>query len=109
MSTDFEVIALLCELVESGVSVQVEQGNLHLSPKSKLSPALIQRLKDHKAELVRTIRLGALDEDQLFDGKERAAMCEVLGGLDREQSEAVAWKGIEAQKRPWESGDTNRK
>ncbi len=109
MSTDSEVTALLGELAQSGVSVQVKQGNLHLSPRSKLTPAIIQRLKDHKAELVRALRLAALDEDQLFAWKERVAICEVLAGLDRKQSEAVAWKGIEAQERPLESGDTNRK
>ena len=109
MSTDSEVTALLGELGQRGVSVQVEQGNLHLSPRSKLTPELIQRLKDHKAEMVRALRLAALDEDQLFAWNERVAICEVLAGLDRKQSEAVAWKAVEAQERPWESGETNRK
>ena len=109
MSTDSEVTALLHELAQLGVSVQVKQGNLHLSPKSRLTPELIQGLKDHKAEMVRALRLAALGEDQLFAWNERVAICEVLAGLDRKQSEAVAWKGIEAQERPWESGDTNRK
>ncbi|MCK4849725.1 MAG: hypothetical protein KAT11_00165 [Phycisphaerae bacterium] len=109
MNTDSEVTALLHELAQLGVSVRVEQGNLHISPRSRLTPDLTQRLKRHKAELIRALRLASLDEDQLFAWKERVAICEVLAGLDRKQSETVAWKGTEAQKRPPQSGDTNRK
>ena len=109
MSTDSEVTALLRELAQCGVSLQVKQGNLHLSPRSRLTPELIQMLKRQKAEMIQALRLAALDEDQLFAWKERAAICEALGGLDRKQSEVVAWKAVEAQERPWESGETNRK
>ena len=108
MSTDSEVTALLGELAQSGVSVQVKQGNLHFSPRSKLTTELIQKLKGHKAEMVRTLRLAALDEDQLFDWKERAAICEVLGGLDRKQSEAVAWRDLEARINEQTSGDIGK-
>ena len=97
MSTDSEVTTLLGELAQSGVSVQVKQGNLHINPRFRLTPELIHRLRDHKAELVRTIRLNALDKDQLFNWKERVAICEVLGGLDRKQSEVVAWGDIQAR------------
>jgi hypothetical protein len=86
---------LLDELASLGVSARVENGNLHLVPKSKVTPQLVARLTQHKPEVVRAARLAALNDDQLDAWNERVAICMVDGGLGQEEAEAVAWREIE--------------
>jgi hypothetical protein len=54
----------------------------------------IARLRRYKAELVRALRLAALDEGRLYEWQERVAICMEDGRLSQENAEAIAWKQV---------------
>ena len=87
---------LLDELAARGITVKVHAGNLALWPRDRLTSGLRGRLREHKPELLRALRLAALDEDQRDAWEERVAICVIDGGLSETEAEAVAWREIEA-------------
>ena len=57
-------------------------GTLHYkAPKGTMTPALVERIRQHKAELHALV--------EAFE--ERAAIAEYCGGLPRAEAEALAW------------------
>jgi hypothetical protein len=57
------VVALLSRLKESGVSVRLVDANLKINaPKGKLTPDLLNELKQQKKEIIKFLQ-GALQED----------------------------------------------
>ena len=90
--------ALLDEMARLGISVRVQKGDLRLRPKKRVTPELVARLRRHKAELVRCVRLEQLDDDQLHAWVERVAICTVDGGLSDAAAESIAWAQIDAGK-----------
>jgi hypothetical protein len=90
--------ALIAELHGLGVSVGVEGGNLHLRPKARVTSDMVDRVRQHKAEIVRAIRLdrlAALDDNHRDAWAERVAICTIDGGLSEADAEEVAWREIE--------------
>ncbi len=90
--------ALIAELHGFGVSVSVEGGNLHLRPKAKVTADMVDRVRQHKAEVVRAIRLdrlAALDDNHRDAWEERVAICTLDGGLSAADAEEVAWREME--------------
>ena len=87
---------LLDELADRGITVKIHAGNLALWPRDRLTSGLRGRLQEHKPELVRALRLAALDEDQRDAWQERVAICVIDSGLSETEAEAVAWREIEA-------------
>lgn len=89
---------LIAELHGLGVSVCVEGGNLHLRPKAKITADLADRVRRHKAEVVRAIRLdrlAALDDNRRDAWEERVAICIIDGGMSEADAEEVAWREME--------------
>jgi hypothetical protein len=92
---------LLEELVSRGVRAEVHGAGVRLWPKEKVAAGQITRLRRYKAEVVRALRLAALDEERVYEWQERVAICMEDGRLGREDAEAVAWKQVDCdQARP---------
>lgn len=90
--------ALIAELHSLGVSVSVEGGKLHLRPKARIAADVVDRVRQHKAEVVRAVRLdrlAALDDNHRDAWEERVAICTVDGGLSETDAEEVAWRHVE--------------
>jgi len=90
--------ALIAELHGLGVSVNVEGGNLHLRPKAKVTADVVDRVRQHKAEVIRAVRLdrlAALDDNHRDAWEERVAICTIDGGLSEADAEEVAWREME--------------
>jgi len=109
--------ALLAELDGLGISARVKNGNLRLRPKGKVTPEIMARLRPHKVEIVRALRLkrlAALNDDQRDAWQERVAICTIDGGLSEEEAESIAWAEIDGQpvsesrKRQLEPGSRQR-
>lgn len=49
-------IALLADLAIRGISLRLKGERLRVRPKSKLTPELTQRIRQHKAELIQALR-----------------------------------------------------
>jgi hypothetical protein len=79
-------IALLQQLHEHGVSLMPSSdGTVRCrAPKGVLTPALVDAMRQHKAELH-----GLVEE-----WSERAAIAEYCGGLTREEAERLAWEWV---------------
>jgi hypothetical protein len=80
------------------VSVGVEGGNLHLRPRARVTADVVDRVRRHKAEVVRAVRLdrlAALDGNHRDAWKERVAICTIDGGLSEADAEEVAWREME--------------
>jgi len=86
---------VLEEVARQGIAIRVVYGNLHLGPKARVTPELIARLREHKTDVVREIRLAALDEGQRYLWEERVAICVFDGCLSEEEAEAIAWRQID--------------
>jgi hypothetical protein len=87
--------ALIAELHGLGVSVSVGGGNLHLRPKARVTADMVDRVRQHKAEVVRAIRLdrlAALDDNHRDAWEERLAIGTIDGGLSEADAEEVAWR-----------------
>jgi hypothetical protein len=93
--------ALLDEMVNMGISVRVQDGDVRMRPREKVSADMVARARQCKGDLIHAVRLGqlvALDDDQLDAWAERVAICTIDGGLSDAAAEAVAWAQIDAGK-----------
>ena len=80
---------VMTELTQLGIHIEAHGDRLRYSPRSAVTPDLVQRMKAHKAELL-TMACDAADEQ--FE--ERAAIMEYDGGLSRTDAERNARKLI---------------
>ena len=90
--------ALIAELHGLGVSVSVKGGNLHLRPRARITADMVDRVRRHKVEVVRAIRLdrlATLDDNHRDAWEERVAICTIDGGLSEADAEEVAWRKME--------------
>jgi len=90
--------ALLDEMAHLGVSAWVQDGDVRMRPRGKVTADLVARVRELKVDIVCVIRLGqlaALDDDQLDAWAERVAICTIDGGLSEADAEEVAWREIE--------------
>jgi hypothetical protein len=90
--------ALLDEMARLGISVRVQDGNVRMRPSEKVTADVVARVRQHKAEVVRAIRLDrltALDDNRRDAWEERVAICTVDGGLSEADAEEVAWREME--------------
>jgi hypothetical protein len=90
--------ALLDEMASMGISVRVQDGDVRMRPREKVSADMVARARQCKGDLIHAVRLGqlvALDDDQLDAWAERVAICTIDGGLSEADAEEVAWREIE--------------
>jgi hypothetical protein len=87
---------LLMELASRGIRAEVHGANIRLRPSDKVTPELLARLRKYKADVIGALRLPRLDEDLLYEWRERVAICIEDGGLDQSAAEAIAWRQIDA-------------
>ena len=95
--------ALLRELCDRGISVRVAGGRLHLGPRARLTPDLLDRLRPYGRPIIQALRadrLWTLPDDLLDAWAERVAICTVEGRLSEEEAEDVAWGYIECCSSP---------
>ena len=92
------VAEVLEEVARRGMVIRVVSGNLHLGPKEQVTWELIAGLHEHKTDLVREIRLAALDEGERYLWEERVAICVFDGCLSEEDAEAIAWRQIDGMR-----------
>ena len=89
------VAEVLEEVAMRGIAIRVVSGNLHLGPKERVTRELIEKLRKHKTDLVRQVRLAALAEGQRYLWEERVAICVFDGCLSEEDAQANAWRQID--------------
>ena len=91
----FSVGTLLHRLRRDGVSVEVRDGNLHVRPAEKLTTELLDTLRDHKAEIVRAVRMQSLTSAEWETWHERVAVAMVDGQVSQAEAEVIAWQQVE--------------
>lgn len=91
----FSVGTLLHRLGRDGVTVTVREGNLHVRPAEMLTPELLDTLREHKAEIVRAVRMQALTGAEWETWHERVAICMVDGNVSQAEAEVIAWQQME--------------
>lgn len=64
-----------------GLNIQSVEGDLHISPRQKITDAIRNTIKQHKADLVKFLEAY----------EERAAIMEFDSGLSRDQAEILAF------------------
>ena len=76
--------ALLDEMAHLGISVRVQDNDVRMRPRERVPADVVARVRQHKADVIRAVRLGqlvALEDDQLDAWAERVAICTIDGGL----------------------------
>ena len=87
---------LLAELAARGVEIEAKGDKIRLHPASLLTSELRDGLREHKAGVIRLVRLAGLTPDEREAFEERAAIAEFDGRLSTEAAEAVAWSQVDA-------------
>jgi hypothetical protein len=95
VATTFSVGTLLHRLRRDGVTVTVREGNLHVRPAEMLTPELLDTLREHKAEIVRAVRMQSLTSGEWEVWHERVAICMVDGKVSQAEAEVIAWQQME--------------
>ncbi len=75
---------LLQEIIGAGLDIQAIDGNLHVSPKD--------RITDEIRASIRTNKTALLDLVEAYE--ERAAIMEHDGGMSREEAEKAAFEDV---------------
>lgn len=94
-ATTFSVGTLLHRLRHDGVTVEVREGNLHVRPAEMLTSDLLDTLRQHKAEIVRAVRMQSLTSTEWEAWHERVAVAMVDGKVTQAEAEAIAWRQVE--------------
>ncbi len=76
------VAEIMADLGRLGIRLKAEGERLRFHPRSTVTPELLHRLRDHKADLL----------DAMERIEERAAILEFDAGLSRDDAERFAWR-----------------
>ena len=84
MNVSKDVLLTYNELREKGIRVEVTGNNLRLTPKSKLTPKLIERVRKHKAEIIKALQPQWQKTNSLFQASlSRVEKCYIPGAIEK--------------------------
>ena len=104
MNVSKDVLLTYNELREKGIKVEVIGNNLRLTPKSKLTPELIARVKRHKAEIIKALQPQWQKTNSLFQASlSRVERCYLPGAIEKALRKAEVCSAFETLDRVWRS------
>ena len=104
MNVSKDVLLTYNELREKGIKVEVIGNNLRLTPKSKLTPELIARVRRHKAEIIKALQPQWQKTNSLFQASlSRVERCYIPGAIEKALRRAEVCSAFETLDRVWRS------
>ena len=104
MNVSKDVLLTYNELREKGIRVEVTGNNLRLTPKSKLTPELIARVRRHKAEIIKALQPQWQKTNSLFQASlSRVERCYIPGAIEKALRRAEVCSAFETLDRVWRS------